>query len=315
MDLTPYLDVGGRNQLAIRLDNPPESARWYPGGGLYRDVWLTVTDPVHVAQWGTHVTTADVSVKAATVDLRVDVANDGAHAARVQVASEIFALDEAGRPTGKAIARIAPQALDIAAGGSARAQSSVRIDHPRLWGPPPTQQPHRHVAITTVSRDGKVVDRYQTRFGIRELRFDPQRGVSVNGEAVRLQGVNQHHDLGALGAAFNVRAAERQLEILRGMGVNAIRLGPQPARSAAAGTDRPHGFWWSTRCSILGTQEDAAGFPPRLPRVARGRPARDGAPRPQPSLGDHVERRQRGRRAVHRRGRRGDRPQAQRDGA
>ncbi len=228
VDLTPYIEFGGDNQLVIRLDNPPESARWYPGGGLYRDVWLTIADPVHVAQWGTHVTTHDVSADAATVDLRVDVDNAGPRAARVLVASEIFALDEAGRPDGPPVARIAPQALDLGAGASARAQASARIARPRLWGPPPSQQPHRHVAITTVTRDGRVVDRYETRFGIRDVRFDPDRGVVVNGEPVRLQGVNQHHDLGALGAAFNLRAAERQLEILRGMGVNAIRLAHNP---------------------------------------------------------------------------------------
>ncbi|UNK58368.1 DUF4982 domain-containing protein [Pseudoxanthomonas daejeonensis] len=228
VDLTPYVAFGGNNQLAIRLDNPPGSARWYPGGGLYRDVWLTLADPVHVAQWGTYVTTTDVSARSATVNLRVDVDNAGDRDARLQVATDIFALDPHGAVSGKAIARIAPQPLDVAAGASARLQSSVRIDTPRLWGPPPNQQPHRHVAITTLTRDGTVVDRYETRFGIREVRFDPDRGIVVNGEHIPLRGVNQHHDLGALGAAFNRRAAERQLEILRGMGVNAIRLAHNP---------------------------------------------------------------------------------------
>ena len=228
VDLTPYVEFGGRNQLAIRLDNPPESARWYPGGGLYRDVWLTVTDPVHVGQWGTYVTTSGVSADAATVNLRVDVDNTGDDGARLQVASEIFAIDASGAQQGEPVARIAPQSLDVAAGASARLQSSTRIANPRLWGPPPTQQPHRYAAITTVARDGRIVDRYETRFGIREVRWDPGRGVIVNGEHIPLRGVNQHHDLGALGAAFNVRAAERQLEILRGMGVNAIRMAHNP---------------------------------------------------------------------------------------
>lgn len=149
VDLTPYVEFGGRNQLAIRLDNPPESARWYPGGGLYRDVWLTVTDAVHVGQWGTYVTTSGVSADAATVNLRVDVDNTGGDGARLQVASEIFAIDASGAQQGEPVARIAPQSLDVAAGASARLQSSTRIANPRLWGPPPTQQPHRYAAITT----------------------------------------------------------------------------------------------------------------------------------------------------------------------
>lgn len=102
------------------------------------------------------------------------------------------------------------------------------LKQPRLWGPPPTQQANRYVAVTTVSRAGTRVDAYETHFGIRELRFDPERGVLVNGERIPLKGVNQHHDLGALGAAFNVRAAERQLEILREMGCNAVRLSHNP---------------------------------------------------------------------------------------
>ncbi|AKC86372.1 beta-galactosidase GalB [Pseudoxanthomonas suwonensis] len=228
VDLTPYLDFGGTNQLAIRLDNPPESARWYPGGGLYRDLWLTIADPVHVGQWGTYVTTTDVSAKAATVNLRVDVDNAGDRKARVQVATDIFALDDAGAVSGKPVARIAPQRLEVAAGSSARLQSSTRIERPRLWGPPPTQQPHRYLAVTTLARGGRTIDRYETRFGIRDVHWDPDRGVLVNGEHIPLRGVNQHHDLGALGAAFNLRAAERQLEILRGMGVNAIRMAHNP---------------------------------------------------------------------------------------
>lgn len=228
VDLTPYIEFGGRNQLAIRLDNPPESARWYPGGGLYRDVWLTIADPVHVGQWGTFVTTTEVSSESATVNLRVDVDNTGGDDARLKVATEIFALDEAGAVTGAAVARTAPARLDVAAGVSGRLQTATRIQQPKLWGPPPNQQPHRYLAVTTLERAGRVIDRYETRFGIREIRFDPDRGVIVNGEHIPLRGVNQHHDLGALGAAFNVRAAERQLQILRGMGVNAIRLAHNP---------------------------------------------------------------------------------------
>ncbi len=228
LDLTPYLRFGGANQLAIRLDNPPESARWYPGGGLYRNVWLTKTAPVHVGQWGTVVTTPQVSAERATVQVAVTVDNDADAPANVTVASAVYALDGQGKRIGKPVATIAPAPLAVAARASATATGSASVANPRLWGPPPTQQPNRYVAVTTVARGGRVIDRYETPFGIRSISFDPDKGLIVNGEHVPFRGVNNHHDLGALGAAFNVRAAERQLEILREMGTNAIRMSHNP---------------------------------------------------------------------------------------
>ncbi len=228
VDLTPYLKPGGQNQLAIRVDNPPSSSRWYPGGGIYRNVWLTKTNAVHVGHWGTFVTTRDVSKTAATVDLKVTVANDAATDSNVEVSTEIYKLDGAGKKAGKAIARINPATAAIKTKGSETIASSVTIANPKLWGPPPTQTPNRYVAVTTVTAQGKPVDVYETPFGIRDLRFDGEKGIFVNGERVYIQGVNQHHDLGALGAAFNVRAAERQLEMLRDMGCNAIRMAHNP---------------------------------------------------------------------------------------
>lgn len=228
LDLTPYIVPGGGNQLAIRLDNPPDSARWYPGGGIYRNVWLTKTQPIHVGQWGTYVTTPEASRDRATVQLQVTVENDSLHAAEVSVATEIFALDTTGKPAGKTVAKVAPVSLKIAAGASAVAEGSAIVTNPKLWGPPPTQQPNRYVAVTTVTKDGQLVDRYETRFGIRTVRFDPDAGIFVNGERIRIQGVNQHHDLGALGAAYNHRAAQRQLELLRELGCNAIRMSHNP---------------------------------------------------------------------------------------
>ncbi len=227
LDITPYVVLGGENQIAIRLDNPSDFSRWYPGAGIYRNVWLTKTAPTHVGQWGTFVTTPEVSRERAKVNLRVTVDNDSKQSAKVRVASELFLADVNGAAIGSAVARFEPQELQIIAGEIAMTESSVSITNPRLWGAPPTQQPNRYVAVTTLSQDGKVVDRYETRFGIRSVECKPD-GFYLNGERVRLQGVNQHHDLGALGAAFNVRAAERQLEILREMGCNAIRMAHNP---------------------------------------------------------------------------------------
>ncbi len=228
VDLTPYVVPGGRNVLAIRLDNPAASARWYPGGGLYRDIWLTRTAPVRVAQWGAAVTSRDVSSARATVDVRLAIDNAGPATARIAATTEIFALDAQGRRGARPVARIVHRPDEVQAGGSTSLTDSVTIANPRLWGPPPTQQPNLYVAVSTLRTGDRVVDRYETRFGIRDIRFDPDRGVIVNGEKIRLQGVNNHHDLGALGAAFNRRAAQRQLEILRDMGVNAVRMSHNP---------------------------------------------------------------------------------------
>ncbi len=228
VDLTPYLVPGRANQLAIRLDNPPRSSRWYPGGGLYRNVWLTKTQPLHVGQWGTRLTTRQVSAVSATIDLEVSLDNDSKTDAAVSVSTEIFALDAEGRRVGGAAATIAPAATRVAPAASATVEGSATIARPRLWGPPPQQQPNRYVAVTTVLHQGKATDVYETPFGLRDVRFDPGRGIFVNGKRIQIQGVDNHHDLGALGAAFNTRAAERQLEILREMGCNAIRTSHNP---------------------------------------------------------------------------------------
>jgi beta-galactosidase len=227
LDLTPHAEPGGKNQLAIRLDNQPDSSRWYPGAGIYRNVWLVKTAPVHVAQWGTRIITPHASAASATIALEVTIDNDSQSVAAIEVCTEIFSIDTDGRQTGSAVACIKPLATSIAAGASVQVSGSHTLANPRLWGPPPTQTPNRYVAVTTLTRDGAPIDRYETRFGIRAVEFKPD-GLFVNGGRIRIQGVNQHHDLGALGTAFNTRAAERQLEMLREMGCNAIRMAHNP---------------------------------------------------------------------------------------
>ena len=228
VDLTPYAEPGKPNQLVIRLDSPPESARWYPGAGLYRHVWLTKTAPVQIGHWGTVVRTPEVSAEKARLAMDVTVTNRGATAARAQVETEFFALSRDGRPEGDAVARIRFATVPLEPGAELVLKGEATVLKPRLWGPAPQQQPHRYLGVTRVRQGGQVVDRYETRFGIRSVRFDPEQGLLVNGQHIRIQGVNNHHDLGALGAAFNLRAAERQLELLQGVGVNAIRLSHNP---------------------------------------------------------------------------------------
>lgn len=228
VDLTPYIIPGGENQLAIRLDNPNNSARWYPGGGIYRNVWLVKTNPVHVGQYGTYVTTKNVSKSSATINLATTINNDSGTDAAVKVSTQIYALDAKGEKARGVVARFETLDAKIVAGESSKTESTVSLLNPRLWGPKPTQTPNLYIAVTTLSQDGKTIDQYETRFGIRLLEFNPDKGLFVNGEHIQIKGVNQHHDLGALGAAFNTRAAERQLEMLREMGCNAIRMSHNP---------------------------------------------------------------------------------------
>ena len=228
VDLTPSVKPGDKNELVIRLDNPPDSSRWYPGGGIYRNIWLEKTGPVHVAHWGTYITTPAVSSSSATVNLKVTINNDSNEKANVTAATEIFPLDAAGRKIRPAVAGIAPINLQLAAKTNASAEGTGTVANPKLWGPPPQQKPNRYIAVTTVSQDGKVVDSYETPFGIRTIKFDPDEGFFINGDHVLLNGACDHHDLGALGSAFNYRAAQRQLEILQEMGCNALRTSHNP---------------------------------------------------------------------------------------
>lgn len=228
LDITPYILPGGNNQVAIRVDNPLSSSRWYPGGGLYRNVWLVKTAPVHVAQWGTLVGATSISKAFAKIDLKVVVNNQSKKAGKVSAITDIYFLDSNGLKKGAAVAKINSPTANIKALSGDTLVGSVNVDNPKLWGPPPNQTPNRYIAVTRILFNGKPVDTYETTFGIRDLRFDAEKGVLVNGSRVYLKGVNQHHDLGALGAAFNVRAAERQLEMLKEMGCNSIRLAHNP---------------------------------------------------------------------------------------
>ncbi len=228
VDLTPYVVPGGVNQLAIRLDNPPASSRWYPGGGIYRNVWLTKTQPLQVDHWGTFITTPEITAASARVQVEVALLNASRRPATGHVTSEIFEIDAANGRRGAAVARVDSVTVTLGGGERAAVRGAAHIPEPKRWGPPPNQQPNRYVAVTTITQDGNVVDVYETRFGIRDVKFDPARGVVVNGEHIPFRGVNQHHDLGALGAAFNLRAAERQLELLREVGCNSIRMSHNP---------------------------------------------------------------------------------------
>ena len=268
---SPGGDSNGANLIAVRLDNPANSSRWYPGGGLYRHVWLVTTLPVHVAHWGVFVQTPAVSSNVAKVVVETTVDNQSALAADVVVRQELLApwdenlstrLDFGDAyPTGRAQAdvgklqvagcklteRVAIQPATfnlqpgtgsgavlasgeatlsgVPANGSGRAVTKLRVKAPRLWD---VTSPRLHTMRTIVFVGGKEVDRVETPFGIRGIAWSADKGFLLNDRVLKLRGVCNHHDLGALGAAFNLRAAERQLELLREMGCNAIRTAHNP---------------------------------------------------------------------------------------
>jgi len=236
VDVTPYVKPGETNSIAVRVDNlnpagttwDQGTSRWYPGAGLYRDVWLVTAHAVHVAQWGTFVRTPEVDDAAAKIELDVTLDNASDSATTASITTELYELDASGRLSGDAVSRIPAVELSVAARGSAVAKTIGTIPAPKRWGPPPTQKPNLYAAVTSVSVGGEVVDVYRTNFGVRTLELSGDRGLVVNGEVIKIQGVCNHHDLGALGAAAYPRGKERQLEILLDMGANGVRTAHNP---------------------------------------------------------------------------------------
>ena len=218
LDLTPFLNFGEQNVVAVRLAPEDDSSRWYPGAGIYRNVWLVDTGPIHVGHWGTYITTPEVSDASATVKVRNEIHNGGKQAAEVVVETAIF--DSGNKDVGRESAEVT-----IPAAQTKVSDADVRVARPRRWD---VASPYLFQAVTTVRRGTQVLDRYVTPFGIRTIEFTRDRGFLLNGRHLKIQGVCDHHDLGALGAAVNRRAIERQLEILKGMGANAIRTSHNP---------------------------------------------------------------------------------------
>ena len=224
MELTPFINFGGANTLAIRLNNPKDSSRWYPGGGIYRNVWLTKMSPVHVAHWGTYITTPVIGPAEASVVIKNTVENQTTNDVSLSVETKIYEIDYNNVKQGDAVADES-SSLNVPAGTNQTSRTALAIPHPKLWD---LAQPNRYVAVTTVTQDGKVSDVVENNFGVRTAEFTTTAGFLLNGKKVRINGVCDHADLGALGSAINTRALQRQLEILRGMGCDAIRTSHNP---------------------------------------------------------------------------------------
>jgi beta-galactosidase len=213
VDATPYVKFGGTNVIAVQADTRKHGTRWYPGAGIYRKVTMTICEPVHVVHWGTFVTTPDVNDASATVRVRSTIENHLDTESKVTV--EVVLLDSNKNP-------VATKQKDdtIPAGGSCEIDQLLVVTAPQQWD---ITSPKLYTAKTTVRMGDKVMDTDSTYFGIRTFQFTADDGFHLNGRRVQLHGVCLHHDQGPLGAAFYTRAMERQLEIMRDMGVNAIR--------------------------------------------------------------------------------------------
>ncbi len=220
VELTDHVKAGAKNVVAIRLDNKPVSSRWYPGGGIYRNTWLVKTGPVHVGHWGVYVTTPKVTAGRATVAVAVTIDNQSASEADVTLNHEIRFLGKGGRGKPQLAVSGPGGKLTVEAGGSGVVKATLPVSGPALWD---LETPNLYEVLTTVKQGDKVVDTYRTEFGIRSIAYHATKGFLLNGKPVRFNGVCNHHDLGPLGGAVNVRAIARQIELLQEMGCNAIR--------------------------------------------------------------------------------------------
>ena len=229
-DITDYLQPGGENVVAVKVDHSDcPTSRWYSGSGIYRHVWLNVTDPVHVALWGTYVTTPSVSAERAVVRVETSLVNDGAKPAQVSLTGELR------DPSGRIVAKSAVKGA-LEAGAQQALTQEFALAAPALWD---VDSPQLYTLVSTVRRGGRIVDSYETPFGIRDIRFDPDKGFFLNGRSVKMKGGDIHQDAGSLGAAIPDRAQERRVALMKEAGFNAIRCSHNPpAREFLDACDR-----------------------------------------------------------------------------
>lgn len=224
VDLTPALKPGGPNVLAVRVDNARQkNSRWYSGSGIYRHVWLTATDPVHVAPWGVFVATLRADEQSATVTVRTKVANETTAPLVATVRTTILA------PDGSEAATLREARCDLPPGGNAEVSQEQELKHPTLWSP---ENPRLSRAVTRILVGDRLCDEVVTTFGVRALAWSPENGLQINGRTVKLCGGCVHHDNGVLGACAFDRAEERRVQFLKAAGFSAIRTAHNPPSPA-----------------------------------------------------------------------------------
>ena len=221
-DLTDNINFGGKNIIAVEVKNEGQNSRWYSGSGIYRHVWLQVAEPVHITQWGTYITTPEVSVASAKVNVKTKIVNESKADQKVKVITKI--LD----PQNKEASSSQSEEL-ISAGSSNEFKKDMDVATPALWS---CESPSLYTAITQVFINGLIADEERTTFGIRKISFDGENGFQLNGKTVKLKGGCVHNDNGPLGSKTYDRAEERRVEILKASGYNAIRCAHNPPSPA-----------------------------------------------------------------------------------
>lgn len=216
-DVTDHVNFGGENILAVRLENKENSSRWYPGAGLYRNVRMVVTNPVHVKQWGTYLTTPDIQNGKGTVNLKTTILNPEGKAADVTVETQILS------PAGEVVTTVSSD--ETLKKSETIAEQNLNVPQPQLWS---VDTPVLYTSVTRILKNGKVLDEYKTPFGFRYFEFTNNNGFFLNGKRLQLKGVCLHHDLGPLGAAVNLSALRYRMKLLKEMGCNAIRTSHNP---------------------------------------------------------------------------------------
>ena len=219
-DLTPYLKYGDqKNTIAVRVDNSKQpNSRWYSGSGIYRNVWLVITNKTHIDHWGTYITTPEISNESAIIDIQTKIVTNEETIHPIKLLTIVF--NNKGKKVGKASSLI-----DLSIKKSNVISQKITINKPILWS---VENPYLYKAISYIQSGNKIIDDYESTFGIRYYEFDSLKGFSLNGKSMKIKGVCNHHDLGCLGTAINTRALERQLEILKEMGCNSIRTSHNP---------------------------------------------------------------------------------------
>lgn len=217
-DITDYLNYGGDNVVAVRVDATIEEGWYYEGAGIYRHVWLTKTSPLHVARYGTFVTT-ELTDNGAVITARTTVVNESKEISTFNIEETILEAE------GKTVASGSKQQLSLRPGEQREYFSSYKVENPRLWS---IETPYLHKLKTDVRSAGKIVDSYETPFGIRTVRFDPNEGFFLNGKSLKLLGTNNHQDHAGVGTAIPDALQEFRVKRLQEMGSNAIRTSHNP---------------------------------------------------------------------------------------
>ena len=222
-DLTPYLKpIGQENVIAVKVQNEGKNSRWYSGSGIYRNVWLTSTDRLHVPIWGVYITTAEVVQNSATVKINSTIDNKQKDKSDFNLVTTII------NPMGKVVGN-SQKHVELDGNKSKIDEQSITVTNPVLWS---LETPQLYKAVTEIKSGDVTVDRVETNFGIRSIKFDGSVGFSLNGQKIILKGGCIHHDNGPLGSAAIDRAEERKIEILKENGYNAIRTSHNPPSQA-----------------------------------------------------------------------------------